>query len=243
MKTHTAAKRGGDRAFSLIEMLVVIAIIGLLAAMIIPLSAYLSGKARVNMAMAEMGNVETALASYKVKRGTYPPDNPANPAVNMLFYELTGTTYSSPPNAPATSFIFQRLHGGENVSRAMLQAIFGLGVGGFVNSSFVVNPKDNAQLQEAEVRDFFTQLKPKEYLEISTTGQPTGPVLAVLGLQGVDGPLMLTSPTTGNRINPWRYNSSNPTNNPGAYDLWIDVTVGGKIKRICNWSREPLSLN
>ena len=35
----------------------------------------------------------------------------------------------------------------------------------------------------------------------------------------------------------WRYNSSNPTNNPGAYDLWVDLVFGGKTNRISNWSR------
>jgi len=38
------------------------------------------------------------------------------------------------------------------------------------------------------------------------------------------------------RSNPWRYNSSNPRYNPKSYDLWIDVTVGGKTNRVCNWS-------
>ncbi len=243
MKTHTAAGRGGDPAFSLIELLVVIGIIGLLAAMIIPMSGWIGGKSRINVATAELKAVEVALASYKDKRGTFPPDNPANPAVNVLFYELTGTTYSSPPNAQPASFIFQRLHGGETISRATVQSAFGPDVGGFFNSSFVANPRDNTQLQEAEARDCFSQLKPKEYLEATVPGRSGSVVLAVLGLQDVDGPVMYTSPTTGRRVNPWRYISSNPTNNPGAYDLWIDITVSGKTKRICNWSRDPLNVN
>jgi hypothetical protein len=41
-------------------------------------------------------------------------------------------------------------------------------------------------------------------------------------------------------INPWRYNSSNPTNSPGAYDLWVDVLIAGKTNRISNWRRQPL---
>ena len=29
-------------------------------------------------------------------------------------------------------------------------------------------------------------------------------------------------------LNPWRYNSSNPTNNPGSYDLWIQLVIARK---------------
>jgi hypothetical protein len=36
-------------------------------------------------------------------------------------------------------------------------------------------------------------------------------------------------------VNPWRYVSSNPTNNPGGFDLWVDVIIGGKTNRIANW--------
>jgi hypothetical protein len=40
-------------------------------------------------------------------------------------------------------------------------------------------------------------------------------------------------------VNPWRYNSSNPTNNPGSYDLWIQLSIGGTKYLICNWSSQP----
>ena len=39
-------------------------------------------------------------------------------------------------------------------------------------------------------------------------------------------------------MNPWRYNSSNPTNNPGSYDLWIQLKIAGKTNLICNWSKQ-----
>jgi hypothetical protein len=39
-------------------------------------------------------------------------------------------------------------------------------------------------------------------------------------------------------MNPIRYNSSSPTNNPNSYDLWIDVVIDGKTNRISNWSKE-----
>jgi hypothetical protein len=43
-------------------------------------------------------------------------------------------------------------------------------------------------------------------------------------------------------VNPWRYNSSSPTNNPGTYDLWIAVRVGSKTKLICNWNKQALDI-
>jgi hypothetical protein len=41
-------------------------------------------------------------------------------------------------------------------------------------------------------------------------------------------------------LNPWRYNSSSPTNNTTTYDLWTDILIGNQAFRICNWSRQPL---
>ena len=35
----------------------------------------------------------------------------------------------------------------------------------------------------------------------------------------------------------WSYNSSNPTNNPGTYDLWVDVVFGNRTNRVANWNK------
>ncbi len=39
-------------------------------------------------------------------------------------------------------------------------------------------------------------------------------------------------------MNPWRYNSANPTNNPGSYDLYIQLRIAAKNYLICNWSKQ-----
>jgi hypothetical protein len=39
-------------------------------------------------------------------------------------------------------------------------------------------------------------------------------------------------------LNPWRYNSSHPTNNLNSYDLWVELKIGGKTNLICNWSKQ-----
>jgi prepilin-type N-terminal cleavage/methylation domain-containing protein len=237
MKTCTARERTGNRAFTLIEVLVVIAIIGILAAIIIPMARIAGTRARINLATAQLSQIETALAQYKDKRGVYPPDNPNNPALNPLFYELTGTVYTEKP-LKSTS-LFRRIHGGETISQHVVGIVFGLG--GFINSSFAANPLDNVQLQQAEVRDFFSELKPKQYLEINPGIQNN--LAVILGLVDVDGPLMYGNPTSGKQINPWRYVSSNPANNPSSYDLWVDLVISGKTNRISNWSQEAKPLN
>ena len=41
------------------------------------------------------------------------------------------------------------------------------------------------------------------------------------------------------QYNPWRYNSSSPTNNPGSYDLWLQLVVQpGQTNLVCNWSKQ-----
>ena len=53
----------------------------------------------------------------------------------------------------------------------------------------------------------------------------------------MDGPVVYGD------INPFRYVSSNPTNNTSTFDLWVDVIVGGKTNRISNWSDKPEIVN
>ena len=91
---------GPRPAFTLIELLVVIAIMGVLAALIFPVLGEVKKRQYINHAQAEMAQLETAIERYKAAYGFYPPGNqlnPANPLVNQLYYELTGTTNTVPP--------------------------------------------------------------------------------------------------------------------------------------------------
>jgi hypothetical protein len=153
--------------------------------------------------------VATAIDFYKEKLGFYPPDNPNNLMTNQLYFELAGTVYT---NRPAG---FQTLDGSAEILATSIASTFG--VNGFVNTTR--GGGDDA----TTAKNFLKGIKPGQYAEIA-------PKVRVL-TSSVLAP--------GNVINPWRYNSSKPTNNPGNYDLWVDVLIAGKTNRINNWSQQP----
>ena len=61
-----------QRAFTLIEIMLVVIIIGALAAMIVPRLAGRSEQAKVAVAKADLSNVATALKLYELDNGTFP---------------------------------------------------------------------------------------------------------------------------------------------------------------------------
>jgi general secretion pathway protein G len=65
--------RKRNRGFTLVEMLLVVAIIGILAALVIPKMVGTSNTARQTAAMADIkGGIKTALDRYEVENGMYP---------------------------------------------------------------------------------------------------------------------------------------------------------------------------
>ena len=77
MKLGTRGSRpsGGKlkRAFTLVEMLLVVTIIGILAALVIPRIAGTSDRARKTAAHADInGGIKGALGAYEVDNGNYP---------------------------------------------------------------------------------------------------------------------------------------------------------------------------
>jgi general secretion pathway protein G len=70
---HIIKNRKRNRAFTLVEMLLVVAIIGILAALVIPKMVGTSNTARITAAMADIkGGIKTALDRYEVENGMYP---------------------------------------------------------------------------------------------------------------------------------------------------------------------------
>lgn len=62
----------GQSGFTLIEILVVVALIGLLAAFVVPNVMGQSEKARVDLATSEMKVIATQLELYRLHNGRYP---------------------------------------------------------------------------------------------------------------------------------------------------------------------------
>jgi prepilin-type N-terminal cleavage/methylation domain-containing protein len=222
------------RAFTLIELLVVIAIMGVLAALLFPVVGAVKRHQYIYNTQAEMAKLETAIDRYKAAYGFYPPDNqltPANPLVNQLYYELTGTantdvTMTSPkyqslkdPTVPILTGGFA----GSDVTKAF-------GVSGFMNCSKPVGGED-----ASAARDFLPDLRPNQVWKNYTNND----VPVTLLISSVGGPSAQYQPLGQQDLNPWRYNSSNPTNNPGSYELWIQLVFApGQTSLICNWTKQ-----
>lgn len=60
------------RAFTLVEMLLVVTIIGILAALVIPKIVGRSEQARTTAAHADLSSIKTALDAFEVDNGFYP---------------------------------------------------------------------------------------------------------------------------------------------------------------------------
>jgi prepilin-type N-terminal cleavage/methylation domain-containing protein len=214
---HSSFAVGG---FTLVELLVVISIIGVLAAFTFPVMTAVKKYQFITHTRAEMGQLEAAIEGYKDAYGFYPPDNPGNALTNQLFYELIGTTNTS--SSPMT---FRTLDGSSTVTgSASGIAPFGSGVSAFVNCS-----KPGAGEQVPAGRNFIHELRP------SQTKDFNGVTLLVASVGGPDANY---APLGTSGLNPWRYNSSNPTNNPGSYELYVQLQIKGKTDLVCNWNNQ-----
>ncbi len=216
---HPSPVTRHSAAFTLVELLAVIAIIGVLAAFTIPVLDAVKKRQVISHTQAELGQFQAAIDSYHAAYGFYPPDNhlnPPNPAINQLYYELMGVT-----NSGGT---FKTLDGQATITSQ--DALNTFGVPGFMNCSKPGSGEDAAQ-----AKSFLVGLRPNQ---LGTNGISSASIPFLCA--SVGGPDSDYSPVSAG-LNPWRYNSSNPTNNPGAYDLWVQLSINGTKYLICNWSK------
>lgn len=218
------------RGFSLIEMLVVMAIIVVLAALTMSGFGVIKKKSRLARVQGELARIESAIENYKQELGFYPPDNgltrPPGTQTDLtapwhaaapLFYELSGTVINGPN--------YQTAEGNEVIHTNLIMTYFGRA--GFANTaadakqvkSFLPALKDNAYKEAFQGDDVELLVAPVE-----------GPELADL-----NPPKWKVPP---DRVNPWRYASTKPLHRKGEFDLWADVLIGGKLYRVSNWA-EP----
>jgi general secretion pathway protein G len=69
---NTMQARRSPHAFTLIELLLVMVILAILAAIVVPRFGGLGAKAKIQAAQAQISNFKTALDAYEVANGAYP---------------------------------------------------------------------------------------------------------------------------------------------------------------------------
>lgn len=196
------------RAFSLIEVLVVIAIIVVVAGLVVGLSTAATDRKNISRAQAERDRLVMWIESYKAKLGLYPPDNPLSPTRHTLLYELAGATRNPPPADPVYNTIFG------NVTSNNLYSAFGL--------TGVVNASDDP----TEIKRVLKDIKP----DLLASLAPNTLSLVV----PIDGPGGRPNPWHYLRGGKERA-GTNTLHNPESFDLWVEIKVRGQTRIIGNW--------
>jgi prepilin-type N-terminal cleavage/methylation domain-containing protein len=222
-------------AFTLVELLIVVAVIGILASLIMPIGKTVKIKQRLSVAQAELSQLQTAIGAYREKLGFYPPDNPGNPVFNPLYFELKGT-YQTNNN-------YVVLDGSSWISAANLSALFGANITGLMNCSKNARGGDEGT---AAINFLKAGLRPNQVGKLGVNGATNDAILVCSIPWTYPDPKIVPPPISSPPappppplLNPWRYVSSSPTNNASSYDLWADIYINGKIYRVSNWSKQP----
>ena len=213
-------------AFTLIELLVVISIIGVLAGFTIPVLKTMKAAQYKKVARGELEFLQTALENYKAKYGFYPPGNQRAassgyvPAMfSQLYYELAGTSI--------VGNNFVTLDGSASIATNSVNTAYG--VVGFVNCT-----KGSGE-DDTKAKNFLTGIRQQELNNVTNNFIFPTTIL----ITSVGGPDDNYKPLNGSGLNPFRYLYPG-VNNPGSYDLWVQLVISGKTNLVCNWSRQVI---
>jgi prepilin-type N-terminal cleavage/methylation domain-containing protein len=214
MEQEMRDQKFGARAqngFTLIEILVVIAIMGIVAAMVLTAGQYASKVKKETAVKAEREKLQTMIDNYQSKLNFYPPDNGIliNPQIlnNPALYD--GYTASNP-------LVYELTGGSNNTSFAVVfnnNNLTLIGPSGTYNAVF--NRTAIANSDASEPQNFFKPPPlPQDY-----TNYPGTPVVG----------LVVPAPITNGQLNFWHYDASSPNrHNQNSYDLWAEFSVGSK---------------
>src|ERR1041385_505217 len=108
------------RGFTIVEVLVVMAIILVLAGLVLATSSYVHNKGARSRAEAEIAAMSAALENYKADNGVYPRDPTLNTATDKLNARTMGNPNSgSQPFKNASLVLYRSLSGDRNLDRTV----------------------------------------------------------------------------------------------------------------------------
>lgn len=113
--THRRGETSGQRGFTLVELMIVVALIGILTSIAFPLYANVQARARVSKARADLRVLATASAVYAAHAGSFPASLNTLTTVSKVNGITIGPflrTIPSRPNTTWTNYTYTRLTGG-----------------------------------------------------------------------------------------------------------------------------------